>query len=362
MRKVIKLLVASLLVATTSPALAQTLYLIDSGSVVQLDVTSGATTSIGSGASTIAIDPDDGFVFYFQGSSLIRTGLDGTGTTNLVTYPFGTEALVAQTAENRVYWLNTFNGQLVSADYNGLNTDVEGGAFWWSGLDFDPVGNMRYYTLDGPVGVVAESTLDGNGEAALAGPALPEPQDCRVDAVNGQVYWREGGNIRRVATNGTGEETVIPTGVIPGIEHFVLDTVQGFIYVSAGGSVWQTALDGSTPVEIYSTGTNIMEMAIAPGVASTGPLFVRGDVNTDGLFDIADPVSVLNILFIPGTPVVNCLDAMDINDDGSTDIGDAVYALSALFVTGSPSPPAPNVCGEDPTDDALGCDLYAPCP
>ena len=41
----------------------------------------------------------------------------------------------------------------------------------------------------------------------------------------------------------------------------------------------------------------------------------------------------------------------------------AYSVLSALFVIGSPPPPAPNPdCGVDPTLDALGCDMFSPCP
>ncbi|MGE4618913.1 MAG: hypothetical protein AAEJ04_03800 [Planctomycetota bacterium] len=91
--------------------------------------------------------------------------------------------------------------------------------------------------------------------------------------------------------------------------------------------------------------------------------FQRGDANTDGGFDIGDPITTLGFLFTGGS--VTCQLALDANDDGGSDIGDAIYMLGHLF-TGGPPPPAPfGVCGPDPTPGgALACDDYpgASCP
>ena len=89
--------------------------------------------------------------------------------------------------------------------------------------------------------------------------------------------------------------------------------------------------------------------------------FFRGDCNTDGLFNIADPIFILASLF-SGGPAGACADACDVNDDGALDIGDAVYALSNLF-SGGALPPAPFVtCGSDPTEDSLDCLASDACP
>ncbi|MFN0059809.1 MAG: hypothetical protein ACKVX7_15225 [Planctomycetota bacterium] len=83
--------------------------------------------------------------------------------------------------------------------------------------------------------------------------------------------------------------------------------------------------------------------------------FIRGDANGDGLVNVADAITTLSYLFVPGTPTPACLDAVDVDDDGQLLIGDAVVLLSSLFVPGSPppAPPYPND-GFDPTPDALG--------
>ncbi|MCA8961259.1 MAG: VCBS repeat-containing protein [Planctomycetes bacterium] len=89
--------------------------------------------------------------------------------------------------------------------------------------------------------------------------------------------------------------------------------------------------------------------------------FRRGDANGDGLFDISDAVSTLAALFIPTSPPILCEDAFDTNDDGTVDVSDAVFALAALFVPGAAPLPDPVDCGDDPTSDALDCEILV-CP
>ncbi len=90
----------------------------------------------------------------------------------------------------------------------------------------------------------------------------------------------------------------------------------------------------------------------------TGPEFRRGDVNSDGGFNIADAVALLGSLFSGGAAPL-CDDAADANDDGGLNIADAVSVLASLF-SGAAAPPAPGPtdCGEDPTDDTLDCAEY----
>ncbi|MFN0058673.1 MAG: hypothetical protein ACKVX7_09485 [Planctomycetota bacterium] len=96
--------------------------------------------------------------------------------------------------------------------------------------------------------------------------------------------------------------------------------------------------------------------------STTPPPFVRADVNADGSFNIADPVSLLTQLFVPGTKASDCADSVDANDDGALDIADAIFMLSALFA-GGPSPASPHpTCGDDGTTDGLDCVEFAACP
>jgi len=83
-------------------------------------------------------------------------------------------------------------------------------------------------------------------------------------------------------------------------------------------------------------------------------LFVRGDVNEDGVVDISDVVATLVFLFAGG-PGPACLDRADVDDDGTVRINDPIYLLGWLF-GGGPQVPAPfPEPGKDPTPDNLPC-------
>jgi hypothetical protein len=86
----------------------------------------------------------------------------------------------------------------------------------------------------------------------------------------------------------------------------------------------------------------------------------RGDADLDGVAGLSDAVAILSALFLGG-PTLRCGDAADVNDDAELTPADPVRLLSYLFLGGPPVPaPGPETCGEDPTEDPLGCD--GPCP
>jgi hypothetical protein len=92
------------------------------------------------------------------------------------------------------------------------------------------------------------------------------------------------------------------------------------------------------------------------------PLFIRGDVNLDGVVNLGDPIANLEYLLEDNAPSL-CRDAHDTNDDGDVDIADPVYGLTYLFSMGPPPPPpfgmAPGDCGPDETADVgedMDCD------
>ncbi len=93
-----------------------------------------------------------------------------------------------------------------------------------------------------------------------------------------------------------------------------------------------------------------------------GPCFIRGDTDTDGVFDVSDLVRTLSSLFIREAEV-SCKDAADFNDDGRVDLNDMLSQLEYLFLSG-PAPAAPaSACGPDPTpEDGLTCESYPFCP
>ena len=75
--------------------------------------------------------------------------------------------------------------------------------------------------------------------------------------------------------------------------------------------------------------------SVVPVVRRCGPEFIRGDVNGDGVIDIADVVYLINYLCIDG-PAPDPLEAGDANCDEVVDIADVVYLINYLFIGGPP--------------------------
>lgn len=90
--------------------------------------------------------------------------------------------------------------------------------------------------------------------------------------------------------------------------------------------------------------------------------FVRGDVDGNGSVEMTDAVRIFGHLFLGNPKTLACQDAADPSDRGSIDLSAGIYLLNFLFVGGSPpAEPYPH-CGDDPTNDKLGCESYASCP
>ncbi len=128
-----------------------------------------------------------------------------------------------------------------------------------------------------------------------------------------------------------------------------INFTDGIVPANPGGA----PLPPATNVVITTIGGGI------PPILENGPVqivddpsFLRGDVNRDGLMNLADAIALLGFLFSGGT-APTCGDAADFNDDGSGDISDAIFCLSYLFSNGpAPAHPFPG-CGIDSTPSTL---------
>lgn len=103
---------------------------------------------------------------------------------------------------------------------------------------------------------------------------------------------------------------------------------------------------------------------LGPHEMCEGPLpslrFRRGDVDGDGGLDMTDPMRII-LHLLRGYGPFPCEKAADIDDDGTLAIDDALRLLDYLYGSGAP-PGAPfEQCGEDPSEDALGCRSHGPC-
>ncbi len=95
--------------------------------------------------------------------------------------------------------------------------------------------------------------------------------------------------------------------------------------------------------------------------ADPSSAFTRGDVDGDRRFLISDAVNVFRYLFLADSAVDSCEDAADVDDDGAITITDGIYLLNYLFQRGVQPPPPFPTCGEDSTEDALGCEQFEMC-
>ena len=109
--------------------------------------------------------------------------------------------------------------------------------------------------------------------------------------------------------------------------------------------------DGLLDLAVYGGGISAVILG-AP--ATVPPLngFRRGDADLSGKVDLTDAVVVLQHL-LGGKPSP-CEKGSDVDDDGLLSLADALGIAQWLF-QGAPMPgaPGPEVCGEDPTPDAL---------
>ncbi len=145
------------------------------------------------------------------------------------------------------------------------------------------------------------------------------------------------------------------------------DTVPGGLVGSTVDVTTTLAISdslGTPPVEvIVVVGSGSVNVTGVDGTITLTPVvggFVRGDINDDASINLADAISLLDILFLGG--VILCSDAADTNDDELANIADAIYLLSYLFTAGdAPPPPFGGACGPDPSGTALDCAEYNSC-
>ena len=91
--------------------------------------------------------------------------------------------------------------------------------------------------------------------------------------------------------------------------------------------------------------------------------FIRGDIDENGGLSLADPVTLLNMLFGSGTVTTECEAACDVNGDQNLGLGDPIYLLSFLFANGSAPVDPFALCGpEELSGTTLQCHSFNACP
>ncbi len=92
-------------------------------------------------------------------------------------------------------------------------------------------------------------------------------------------------------------------------------------------------------------------------VRPEGDIFIRGDMNRDGVVNSIDGFQLVSYMFTGFNLTPPCLDAADVDDSGSIDLADAIVLLNTVFNSNSsfrPATPYPYQ-GVDATDDSINC-------
>ncbi len=93
---------------------------------------------------------------------------------------------------------------------------------------------------------------------------------------------------------------------------------------------------------------------VAEAVCDGGAGYNLGDTNADGRLDIADPITILQYLFLGGT--VECLAAADVDNTRSIDLADVQVILNHLFLGLSMMARPPEECVAITADDRFDCE------
>lgn len=115
--------------------------------------------------------------------------------------------------------------------------------------------------------------------------------------------------------------------------------------------------------ELHAGAVTVISGPVGPSInpgntdspEQSGAVFLRGDVNGDGLVTEIDASYMMDWIFgLEQEPP--CLDAADLNDDGYINVTDSTQLLAYIHTPGSavPSAPFPDP-GVDPTADSLDC-------
>ena len=221
---------------------------------------------------SLTVDAAGGKIYWAeQGSSrgtIKRANLDGTNVEVLTTEPITASSFVVDTADNKLYWTDSTQGRIHSANLNGENittivelddikdiaVDTEGGKLY-----FSDTFTIRRVNLDG---TNSETVLARSGTyqtTYISGIAVA---DGKIYWTQQLVWWRTSGNIHRANLNGTNLETIAtslgePTGI-------AVDTVNGKVY-------WANSYGGIQRMDINGGEVeNVVYGIAAPGDFALG--------------------------------------------------------------------------------------------
>ena len=160
----------------------------------------------------LALDVSNGKLYLTNAWGKVqRMNLDGTGfQPNLIVDLDAPKGVAVDAVRGKIYWTEQTSyktGRIRRANLNGTNVElVRELTSVPRGLAIDARTNKLYLTSS--VGKVQRLNGDGTNFTPNFIVNLDSPMSIAVDAVDGKVYWTEGGRIRRANPNGTNVQNV----------------------------------------------------------------------------------------------------------------------------------------------------------
>ncbi len=256
-----------------------------------------------------------------------------------------------------------------------LDVDVDGVSGWLLGIDV--AGPGARVGLESCDDVCASAILfpggDG-GEVFFSFVELVDPQRMPDHGPLAGTVQGEG-IVSAIALRSMPDVTTLPPGRHR-LVHFFVDVVvpRDDLDVSGVSISYVDGKLGSNPGAVENSLTQSARTVLPTELDSCffvvvpetdvdvlSPRFVRGDVDANGVFEIADPIANLAFQFL-GTFLPPCVDACDFDDNCRVEIADPIANLTYQFLGGlPPAAPGDGACARDSTEDELDCEDIAEC-
>ena len=186
----------------------------DTDKIESLDRFDAVTNQVAS----LTVDAAGGKIYWAEhgssGGTIKRANLDGTSVEVLTTEPITASSFVVDTVDNKLYWTDSTQGRIHSANLNGENITTI--------IELDGIKDIAVDAADGKLYLsdlfaIRRVNLDGtNSETVLTGWGTALTKGIGgITVADGKIYWTEhlvwyraSGNIHRANLNGTNIETL----------------------------------------------------------------------------------------------------------------------------------------------------------
>jgi len=240
-------------------------------------------------------------LYWVEGRSILRSELDGSGVTTMVTnVPTWVEDVLVDRPRARILWLNTFSSTFESAPLGG-SPDCASGPLVCpvvlstgspvTTFDLDAPGDRLFWA----VGSLFRPAEAGGGATSLAAPASTRifasmDVDCAAfDAVNGWAYFGESrGALRRTLADGTSPQTASTT-FSDGIARIRVDPIGNRLYLvvfqrSSAQDLARIDVDLRAPTLSARAPVRLVAGTVSGGMITSTVVNVAFDVPTRALY------------------------------------------------------------------------------